>query len=115
MTVPIRPNGQRDLDRDTNFRADAGHALLLFPGCDPRGVLSRALSPGASAWTTRPDALIFGWLLALPPEADSAAAAGAVLTVASGRDPEGWTTSQRRLLLVLESVMRGTQGRPASG
>ena len=61
----------------------------LFPSCDPRGVLSRALGPDAPAWQTRPDALLFGWMLALPPGVTAADAARAVLaTAVEGRASE---------------------------
>ena len=84
--------------------------LALFPGCDPRGVMTRALSPDAPAWSTRPDALIFGWLLALAPGMQAARAADAVIAIARAEHRGDWSDAQRRLLQELERIAQGRQG-----
>ena len=80
--------------------------VLLFPGCDPRGVLMRALSRTAPKWSTRTDALIFGWTLALSPGASRPAAARAVRDVLDANGPRRWSESQRELLASLERIER---------
>jgi len=63
--------------------------IVLFPLCDKSGVMLQALEPavleGADSRArrpgTRPDAVVFAWLLDLPAEMDSADAARAVLDV----------------------------------
>lgn len=61
--------------------------VVLFPLCDKSGVMLQALEPdpqtvtksGAQRVSTRPDAIVFAWVLDLPTEIDSADAARAVL------------------------------------
>jgi hypothetical protein len=82
--------------------------MRLFPTCDPRGVLMRALAEDAPEWSTRPDALVFGWMLALPAGIDSRAAAQGVLDfMRSTERVVEWTPSQRDLLEALTAVAQG--------
>lgn len=90
--------------------AEAG--VQLFPSCDPRGVLTRALAPGAD-WSTRPDALVFGWMLALAPGVDSRKAAAAVLAVTDQQPGAMWSAAQRALLMAIEDVRVGRARHPA--
>ena len=89
---------------------DAG--LRLFPSCDPRGVLSRALALDAPPWTTRPDALVFGWMLALPPGVNSEAAAKGVLACVAADKRDSWSEAQLALLDALGAVADGRSKNP---
>lgn len=80
---------------------------VLFPTCDPRGVLSRALAPDAPAGQTRPDALVFGWMLGLAPGVSAAGAARALLAVNGAC---GANEHRRALLQALEEIARGQTG-----
>ncbi len=82
--------------------------MRLFPSCDPRGVLTRALADGAPEWSTRPDALVFGWMLALPAGIDSRAAAQGVLAyMGSVERATEWSSAQLGLLKALKEVAEG--------
>ena len=83
-----------------------GGSPALFPSCDPRGVLGRALADGAPAWQTRPDALLFGWMLGLAPGVTAAGAARAVLAVA-GESGAGRSEHQRALIDGLRAIADG--------
>ena len=89
---------------------DAG--LRLFPSCDPRGVLTRALALDAPPWSTRPDALVFGWMLALPAGIQSESAAKAVLACVAADKRESWTEAQQALLSALAAVADGRSKNP---
>ena len=89
---------------------DAG--LRLFPSCDPRGVLTRALALDAPPWSTRPDAVVFGWMLALPPGVNSEAAANAVLACVAADKRESWSEAQLALLEALRAVADGRSRNP---
>ena len=82
---------------------------VLFPSCDPRGVLGRALAPDAPPWQTRPDALLFGWMLGLAPGVAAAGAARAVLAVAE-RDGTVHSAHQRSLIDGLRDIADGPPG-----
>ncbi len=81
--------------------------LRLFPTCDPRGVLTRALASDAPPWSTRPDALVFGWMLALPVGVESQAAARGVLACVAADTRDTWTEDQQALLDALAAVADG--------
>ena len=83
-----------------------GGSPVLFPSCDPRGVLGRALSDGAPPWQTRPDALLFGWMLGLAPNVAAAGAARAVLAVAD-RPGAARTEHQEALVEGLRGIAEG--------
>ena len=67
--------------------SDHNSDVVLFPLCDKSGVMLQALKPECPNSTdirsrrpgTRPDAIVFAWVLDLPVEIDSADAARAVL------------------------------------
>ena len=90
--------------------AAPGGSPVLFPSCDPRGVLGRALAPDAPTWQTRPDALLFGWMLGLAPGVTAADAARAVLAV-SGRDDASLSAHQRSLIEGLRDIASGPPNR----
>jgi len=84
--------------------------ILLFPLCDKSGVMLRALEPLAPNERdihegSRPDAIVFAWLLDLPSELDSAAAATAVLTVTRPR-VKSLSRYQRAVIHELAKLMR---------
>jgi len=63
-------------------------AIALFPLCDVHSILLDALKTGDMSDSTRPDALVFAWLLELPKGIDAGDAARAILTVAQSQT--GW-------------------------
>gem|GEM_PF-3523430 len=108
MIPKARPAGTARLASDSSSR------LILFPGCDPRGTLSRALAPDAPEWSTRPDALVFGWLLSLSPWMNVARAADAVIATVRTTKGRELSLAQRELVRQLEGVGCGRTPRPAS-
>lgn len=94
-------------NKDGSARRCENPDVRLFPGCDPRGVLTRALAAGAADWATRPDALVFGWMLALAPGVDCREAAAGVLAVAGASGDRTWTEAQKALLAAIRAVEAG--------
>ncbi len=84
--APDSAGPPRPATRRARARGARAGAVVLFPSCDPRGVLTRALAPHAPDWQTRPDALLFGWMLALAPGVTAAGAARAVLATTTALD-----------------------------
>lgn len=87
--------------------------VVLFPLCDKSGVMLQALQPApASAQAkrqersgTRPDAIVFAWVLDLPTQIDSTEAARAVLAVVRPRLTE-LNAYQRSIVAELTKLMR---------
>jgi len=87
--------------------------VVLFPLCDKSGVMLQALEPisqnrpnaRAERSGTRPDAVVFAWLLDLPTEIDSAQAAKAVLDV-TRHQVSLLTPYQRSVVYELAKLMK---------
>ena len=76
--------------------------VALFPLCDADSVLIDALCDMSDKPSTRGDALVFAWRLALPERIDVAAAANAVLVVALSVPRKAWNRQQ---LLIVRELM----------
>lgn len=60
--------------------APEGAAIVLFPLCDRRGIISEILQSDDAQPSTEPESLFFAWLLDLPASVDPSAAANAIFT-----------------------------------
>jgi len=78
-------------------------ALVLFPGCDPLGLMRDAFLTRSLA-SVRAEDLILAWLLSLPDEMDPAGAAHPVLSVFAYRSPAPTTEGRSRLTALLEEI-----------
>ncbi len=83
--------------------------VILFPLCDVRGALIRALCDTSGATSTRVDALMFAWRFDLLDGMDTAAAAAAVLSVALATPRESWTRPQLALVRELMALSKGIE------
>ncbi len=80
-------------------------SVVLFPLCDSRGDLSRVLNDAKQEPGTRADALIFAWLLDLPPSMSARGAACAVLSVLRAGKRKNLTGRQKALLRELGAIV----------
>lgn len=95
--------------------------VVLFPLCDKSGVMQHALQPAASHSVggrrhrsgTRPDAIVFAWVLDLPAQIDSTDAARAVLAVVRPQ-LSSLDTYQRSVVDELAKLMRTEESSLAS-
>ncbi|MBX2836007.1 MAG: hypothetical protein KTR35_04060 [Gammaproteobacteria bacterium] len=80
-------------------------SLALFPLCDVHSILLDAIKTGDTSTSTRPDALVFAWLLELPKGIDAGDAARAVLAVARSSARGEFRPYQRVLIRELEKLV----------
>ena len=85
--------------------------LLLFPGCDKRGLMIKALRGEQQAVPDiDPESLFFAWLLDLPVHVEPAAAARAIL-IASAVDKSPINPAERQRFglyrLLVDTCERG--------
>jgi len=87
--------------------------VVLFSLCDKSGVMQQALQPAAPGSNadrqqrsgTRPDAIVFAWVLDLPVQIDSSEAARAVLDVVRPQLQQ-LSPYQRSIVAELTKLMR---------
>ncbi len=77
--------------------------VVLFPLCDERGALTRALCNKADEPMTKTDTLVFVWQLELPKHIPVGVAANALLAVALAVPRESWHSQQ---LAIVRELMK---------
>jgi len=93
------------------LNSDATPNVYLFPLCDQRGDLLRALQDASISSGTRVDALMLAWLLDLPYGVRAEQAAAAILTVIESRPLKPRTAEQREMVDALRSHAFGKRMR----